>query len=79
MSNQDTKKIQLTDALLGAVCALMIWQTNLLLKLSEEVARLQVSDANQDRRIERLENAESNSSYLPSLRDSGAGLHGFRT
>jgi hypothetical protein len=69
------QKLGLTEGLLALVCALLIWQTQLLLTLSEEVARLQVHDQDQDRRIENLEDhRESSTTYLPDLRDYGADL-----
>ena len=67
------QKLGLTEGLLALVCALLIWQTQLLLTLSKEVARLQVHDEDQDRRIERLEDTfESTAPYHTPLRDDRA-------
>jgi hypothetical protein len=69
------QKLGLTEALLGIISVLLVWQTQLLVTLSKEVARLQVHDQDQDRRIERLEDAlESTAPYPTPLRDSSADL-----
>ncbi len=69
------QKLGLTEGLLALVCALLIWQTQLLLSLSKEVARRQVHDEDQDRRIERLEDAyESTAPYPPALRHPSADV-----
>jgi hypothetical protein len=63
---KEEQKLGLTEGLLALVCALLIWQTQLLLTLSKEVARLQVHEVDQDRRIERLENSVESTALLRS-------------
>ena len=74
------QKLGLTEFLLAIIGGLSVWQTQLLLELSEEVARLQVHDKDQDRRIERLEESyESSAPYFTPLHDRSADLHGAGT
>jgi len=69
------QKLGLTEGLLALVCALLVWQTQLLLELSKEVAMLKVHDEDQDRRIEDLEDTyESTFAYPPDLRHLGSDI-----
>ena len=65
------QKLGLTEGLLALVCALLIWQTQLLLSVSKEVVALQVQRIEHERRISNLEaTRESSAAYPSTLRDN---------
>ena len=65
------QKLGLTEGLLALVCALLIWQTQLLLSVSKEVVALQVHRTEHERRIQNLEDKYESST--PSLPPSSGG------
>lgn len=74
---KEEQKIGLTEVLLGTVTALVLWLAATVQEVAKAVAALQVHEKDQDRRIERLEDA---SAYLPlSPLDGGVGLDDLPT
>lgn len=71
---KETEKLGLTEALLGLALGLTVWLAAQVYTIAQVVSTLQQQNLDQDRRLERLENA---SAFNPSdsIHDDGGARH----